>query len=182
MRSRSMCLVGLCFAARLHAQSATGVAADSVRQVVQRFYDWYVPASADDQIVMKAARNGPLPFDPTLVHWLRVDSTAQARAVGEIDGMDWDPYLNAQDFCDTYTVRSVRARRAVFLVEVVGHGGCAAHRTADVVVEIGRQQGRWTALEFRDPGRHNEGLIPVLKRLHPRPGGQAASGGPADAR
>jgi hypothetical protein len=54
------------------------------------------------------------------------------------------------------------------MVSVLGRGGCPAHQTPDVIVEIGRRGGRWTILEFRDPSRRNEGTIPLLKQLHPK--------------
>ena len=142
----------------------------TVHRLVQRFYDWYLPQAADphaQEVVMKAATHGPIPFDPQLVRWLRVDSTANAKAKGEIDGLDGDPILNAQDPCDKYTVQSVRTEGATFLVDVLGHGGCAAHTKPDVTVELTLRKGRWTITEFRDPGRGNEGVLPLLKRLHP---------------
>lgn len=145
--------------------------ADSVRRAVQRFYDWYVPRAANARgrdRVMEAAVRGPLSFDTELVRWLRTDSTARARAKGEIDGLDGDPYLNAQDPCDAYSARAPTATDSSFLVSILGHGGCARHSRPDVVVEVARRGGRWIVLEFRDPNRRNEGLIPLLRRLHPR--------------
>ena len=117
---------------------------------------------------MLAATHGPLPFDTMLVHWLRVDSTARARAKGEIDGLDGDPYLNAQDPCDNYSVKAIRPRGADFLVDVLGHGGCVAHQKPDVTVVLGLKGGRWTILEFLDPSRDGQGLIPLIKQLHPK--------------
>jgi len=156
----------------LPAQQAPVTApADSARRLVQQFYDWYVPRAANPRgrdMFMVAATRGPVRFDPELVRWLRIDSTARARAKDEVDGLDGDPYLNSQDPCDAYAAKSAAASGPSFLVSVVGHGGCAKHDAADVVVEIGHQNGRWTILEFRDPSRQNEGTVPLLKRLHPK--------------
>jgi hypothetical protein len=159
-------------AADVHAQQRSTADADSARRVVQRFYDWYVPRAANPRgrdMVLEAATHGPVPFDPELVRWLRIDSTARARAKGEVDGLDGDPYLNAQDPCDTYSAQSAApaAAERVFMVMVLGHGGCAAHKRPDIIVEISYRASRWTILEFRDPRRQNEGTIPLLKRLHP---------------
>jgi hypothetical protein len=169
---RSALAALLCFvASALPGQQASTTDADSARRIVQRFYDWYVPRAAKPggrDVVMQAAAHGPLPFAPELVRWLRIDSTARAKTPNEINGLDGDPYLNAQDPCDAYSARSVNASGKAFLVNVVGHGGCPAHSTPDIVVEIGRVDGRWTMLEFRDPHRRNEGIIPLLKRLHPK--------------
>ena len=159
-------------AAALPAQQAPANApADSARRLVQRFYDLYVPRAANPRgrdMFMFAATRGPVPFDPELVRWLRIDSTARARAKDEVDGLDGDPYLNSQDPCDAYSAKSTVASGPSFMVDVVGHGGCSDHERADVVVEIGHRNGRWTILEFRDPGRQNEGTVPLLKRLHPK--------------
>jgi hypothetical protein len=156
----------------LHAQQHAVTEADSARRLVQHFYDWYLPHAANPgerDMILEAATHGPLPFDPELVRWLRIDSTAQARAKGEVDGLDSDPYLHAQDPCDVYSVQSAAATAAhTFMVSVLGHGGCAPHKRPDVVVEIGHRAGRWTILEFRDPELRNEGTIPLLKRIHPK--------------
>ena len=151
--------------------SASSAQADSARRVVQRFYDWYVPRAANPRgrdMYMLAATRGPVSFDPELVRWLRIDSTARARAKDEVDGLDGDPYLNAQDPCKTYSAQSAEPSGQSFLVGVLGRGGCATHTRSDIVVELGRRNGRWTILEFRDPARNNEGTIALLKKLHPK--------------
>jgi hypothetical protein len=170
-RLQFLAVVALCSATTLVAQSPTTPTKDSVGRAVQGFYDWYLPRFAkpgEQDVMMLAATHGPVPFDAALVHWLRVDSTARARAKGEIDGLDGDPYLNAQDPCDAYTVKAVRTRGSDLLVDILGHGGCASHQKPDVTVALGRKSGRWTILEFLDPSRHDEGVIPFLKRLHPK--------------
>jgi hypothetical protein len=161
--------VTLCLGPTAHGQSPVADQV-AVQRLVQRFYDWYLPQVANPRgqdVMMKAATHGPIPFDPELVRWMRIDSTARARAKGEIDGLDGDPILYAQDPCDAYTVKSVRTQGATFLVDVLGHGGCAAHAKPDVTVELTRRKGRWTITEFRDPNRGDEGVLPLLKRLHP---------------
>jgi hypothetical protein len=160
-----------CAAGALQAQQRPRTEADSARTLVQRFYTWYVPRAANPRgrdMIMNAATHGPVPFDRELVRWLRIDSTARARARDEIDGLDGDPYLNAQDPCDAYVAQTTAAAGRAFMVNVLGRGGCPAHETPDVIVEIGRRRGRWTILEFRDPSRRNEGTIPLLKQLHPK--------------
>src|SRR6476659_3922515 len=160
-----------CATGTLSAQEPSRTNADSARALVQRFYNWYVPRAANPRgrdMIMYAATHGPLRFDSELVRWLRIDSTARARAKDEIDGLDGDPYLNAQDPCDAYTAKSAVASGRAFMVSVLGRGGCTAHERPDVVVEIGQRAGGWTILEFRDPGRRNEGTIPLLKQLHPK--------------
>jgi hypothetical protein len=166
-----LAVLALCIGSSLSAQSPANPAQDTVARAVQGFYDWYLPRFVKPgrlDVMMLAATSGPLPFDTILVHWLRIDSTARVRAKGKIDGLDGDPYLNAQDPCDTYSVQAIRPRGAELLVDVLGGGGCRAHQKADVTVVLGLKAGRWTILEFLDPSRHGEGVIPLIKRLHPR--------------
>src|SRR6266498_3748301 len=129
-----------CAAGTLPGQQRSHAEADSARMLVQRFYNWYVPRAANPRgrdMIMQAATHGPLRFDPELVRWLRIDSTARARAKDEIDGLDGDPFLNSQDPCDAYSAQSIMAVGAILRAEVRGHGGCEAHQKADVVVELG---------------------------------------------
>ena len=170
-RTLLVAALALCVAQSLSAQAPTQSTRDSVGRAVQRFYDWYLPRFAKPgtrDVMMLAATHGPIPFDTVLVHWLRVDSTARARAKGEIDGLDGDPYLNTQDPCRAYTVKAIRPRGSDLLVDVLGHGGCAAHKTPDVTVALGLVAERWTIKEFLAPDRHDEGVIPLLKLLHPK--------------
>ena len=173
VRARPLLLaaLALCVAHTLGAQSPSHATMDSIGRAVQGFYTWYLPRFAHPRgrdVMMLAATKGPIPFDSVLVHWLRVDSTARARAKDEIDGLDGDPYLNAQDPCDAYTVKAVRARGSDVLVDVLGHGGCEAHRQPDATVVLGVRAGRWTILDLLYPNQRNEALIALLQRLHPK--------------
>lgn len=159
------------FTCQAAAQQRPDIAPDSVRKVVQRFYDWYVPRAAKPRgrdMVMTAATHGPIAFDGELVRWLRIDSTARARAKDEVDGLDGDPYLNSQDPCASYSAQNAKPAGQSFMVPVLGKGGCAPHTVPDIIVEIANRGGRWTILEFRDPNRQNEGTIPLLRQLHPK--------------
>lgn len=174
LKSYQLAAMALAAAASLaSAQADTKIERDSVRHAVQAFYDWYTPRAAKPRgfdMVMRAATHGPLAFDPELVKWLRIDSTARAQTKDEVNGLDGDPYFNAQDPCNKYTVQAVRPEGSRFLVDILGHGGCAVHNKADVIVVVERAGGRWTVKEFLDPSRRNEGLLPLLRRLHPKAG------------
>ena len=167
---RHTLILGAVLCLPLHAQTPAS-APEASRRSVQAFYDWYVPRAAHPgkrDMIMVAATDGPLHFDAELARWLRIDSTARARNKAEVDGLDGDPYLNSQDPCDKYTARSGHVEGAKVLVEVFGSGGCPSRATPDVIVELTQTRGGWTVTEFRDPNRNNEGLIPLLKRLHPK--------------
>ena len=61
---------------------------------VQNFYDWYEKSQSSytDAITKK-----PEWFDAPLLAAFRNDAAIQARAVGEIDGLDYDPFGFGQD-------------------------------------------------------------------------------------
>jgi hypothetical protein len=68
----------------------------SLRGFVQGFYDWYVPKALGDNAgpawdLVLRSRSSDL--SPQLVQALREDLTAQAKAKGEIVGLDFDPFL-----------------------------------------------------------------------------------------
>ena len=92
---------------------------------------------------------------------------AQARAEGEIDGLDWDPFLNSQDPCNQYEVRKVTKKGLNYLVEILGTGGCEEHTKPDIVAELTQQNGTWVFVNFRDSAGPGDDLLSALKRLHP---------------
>src|SRR5579872_7505605 len=71
----------------------------SCRRFAQAFYDWYVP-------LLQKQSNGPTSdialrrkaemFGPNLLRALKLDSAAQARAKGELVGIDFDPFVGGQ--------------------------------------------------------------------------------------
>jgi hypothetical protein len=162
-------------AARAQSRAGALAAADTARRMVQRFYDWYLPltedADGDGSAWMRAVRERGSLFAREIVDGLRADSAAAADDDGEIAGLDGDPFLDAQDPCDSYQVRRVRADGDAFLVEVLGEGGCETHGGPDVIVVVERRDGRWVFADFRYPGPPPRDLLGVLKR----------QGAPADA-
>jgi hypothetical protein len=155
------------FPARGVTQSAS-ISDDSVRAAVQRFYDWYVPVASrvEGPAWMEALARKQFTFAPVLVEALRADSVAQAKSDDDEEGLDGDPFLNAQDPCRRYVARAVRHRGTSYLVDVLGSGGCAKHTTPDVVVEVVPQGGKLVFVNFHYPDDESD-LVAVLKNLHP---------------
>jgi FlaG/FlaF family flagellin (archaellin) len=86
----------------------------SCRDFVQRFYDWYVPIALKDNAGNpsdRALRYKSHAFSPELLTQLKEDSTAQAKAKGEIVGLDFDPFLNSQHPGERYTAEKVVGKR-----------------------------------------------------------------------
>lgn len=152
-------------------QGATSAAADSVRQLVQAFYDWYVPqtngpaseSAYDSALTVKAAF-----FTPSLLAALREDNAAQDRdTTGDIVsvGADYDPFLNSQDPCDHYEVGEVVPTAEGFAASVYGNCAGARHERADVVLDLRRSGGTWQVANFRDPGNPGYDLVSELARV-----------------
>jgi hypothetical protein len=107
-------------------------------------------------------------FDGALLTALRRDAAARADAVGEIAGLDFDPFLAGQDPCERYEVgytglaTSARDRRVpVFAV-------CGGERAAEpsVVAELSPRDTGWVFVNFLYPAT-GANLLSVLERLHP---------------
>jgi hypothetical protein len=137
MTCGATCFALLMISSGARAQSDPRPSAAAAQRAVADFYAWYVPmARADPGPDMRAVRERPAQFSAAIVGALRADSAATAQGGEEIDGLDADPFLNAQDPCDEYRpVRTTQVGRT-YLVEVRGAGGCRAHRQPDVTVVV----------------------------------------------
>src|SRR5262249_33155263 len=109
-----------------------------VQDFVQEFYSWYVPVAANSRSGRPsdlALSTRPSAFDPSLARQLKEDSDAQAKVPGDIVGLDFDPFLAAEDPCERYEVVNVHTKAESYLVGVRGVGGCEKHDEADVIAE-----------------------------------------------
>jgi len=142
--------------------------AKAVQDFVQDFYNWYVPAAAkpgSNRPAELALRDRPAAFDPALARQLKEDSEAQAKVHDDIVGLDFDPFLSAQDPCQRYEVTKVQSKGESYLVDVLGVGGCEKHDAADVIAEVASQNGAWVFVNFHYPGPDSTDLLTVLKKL-----------------
>lgn len=140
----------------------------SVSSFVQRFYEWYVPVALKDH--KGPAWNEVLTHKPALLgtalaRALRADMQAQAQARGEIAGLDFDPFLNAQDPCDRYEVGKATRIDHKYKVEIYGMCRGVRNEKPDVVAELAPKGSSWTFANFYYP-RSNSDLLTVLRRLH----------------
>lgn len=91
----------------------------AVRQFVQRFYDWYIAtALKDTDSVALAHKSKAEMFSPELLRALREDEEAQSKDKEFIVGLDFDPFVAAQDTADSYSIGKVEQRGNAWLVEV----------------------------------------------------------------
>lgn len=151
---------------RAHGGS-NGKTSEAVRGFVQGFYNWYVPEALktqDEPVWNVALKYKPSAFSPALLRALKEDSEAQAKANGEIVGLDFDPLLNTQDPCDRYEVGAVTHHEDRYLVEV--YGVCAGKRNQkpDVIAEVARREGSWAFVNFHYPTIGRD-LLSTLRTL-----------------
>ena len=111
---------------------------ESATAFVRAFYRWYIPSANGKAGWQDAIRDSTALFAPGLLRALRADADAQAHAKSSdgIVGLDWDPFVGAQDYCDTadaYEVGGARRRAQEVLVDV--RGKCWQHALPVVVEE-----------------------------------------------
>ena len=147
---------------------AVASAEQSCREFAQSFYDWYVPATqapgASAEIVTQ--RKAAL-LSPSLLRALSADFAAQARAKGELVGLDFDPFVGSQDPADHYTARNTKVDGDDCLVEVwrdSPNDTAAKSNQPEVVAELANADGRWRFVNFRYPAVTDD-LLSTLKRL-----------------
>lgn len=142
----------------------------SPRDFVQNFYNWYVPIALGDTPVSAsdasdiALKEKSIDFIPTLRRALREDSVAQAKVKDEIVGLDFDPFLAAQDPCDRYEVAGISLKNESYWVEVYGVCSGTKNKKPDVVAELRRKDDSWVFVNFHYP-EVNSDLLSTLKLL-----------------
>ena len=141
---------------------------EQIRKVVTGFYDWYVPLALADQ--KEPASNIALKtkaelFHPTLLAALRKDAEAQSAAKGEIDGLDFDPFLNTQDPAPSYTIGKIRKQKDLYWVEVYPRDQRGKRGKLAVKPQVAVENGKCVFVNFYYPEGGN--LREILRRLHP---------------
>lgn len=144
---------------------------NSCRKFVQGFYAWYVPKALHEggsSSVDTALRTKPRAFAPELYRLLKADSAAQAKAKGEIVGLDFDPFLNTQDPSAKYEPGAIKWNGKTYLVEIYSVRSGNRAKEPDVTAEVMPKSGQCIFIDFHYPKREGskEGsLIQVLKEL-----------------
>jgi hypothetical protein len=166
MRSALCCLL-LSVPFGLHAQAQGGRnTLDSIRGFVQGFYDWYVPKSLNESagpawnLAVKIKNSV---FSPQLAQALREDSAAQAKAEGEIVGLDFDPFLNSQDPGRHYRVGKITQQGESYWVDVHSVSSGKMSVKPSVVAEVVQKNGQRHFVDFHYSNGHH--LLRVLKEL-----------------
>ena len=145
----------------------------SCREFVQGFYDWYFDrlnsenkgqsnvSALDDVLRLK-----PELLTARLRQMLKEDRDAASKNPGEIVGLDFDPYINAQDWDGKYSVQSATVKGSNCKASVWGMDENAKKEI--VVPELELTGGKWVFANFHYPGQsdpRDENLIDLLTGL-----------------
>ncbi|HEY9712049.1 MAG TPA: hypothetical protein V6C72_01190 [Chroococcales cyanobacterium] len=143
----------------------------SCRQFVQSFYSWYKPEGKDDSpySTEDAIKKKTNDFDPELRRKLQDDCDAQAKAEGEIVGLDMDPFLNTNsDPYQRYITGKITPKAGAYLVEVYGINSGKKTNKPIVIPEARYKDKHWQFVNFHYGKSNipvNENLVSILKCL-----------------
>ena len=138
--------------------------ADSARGFVQAFSDWYVKAGTDSDSALKKK---PAWFSAELTQALKADAAAAAKTPDEVVGLDFDPFLNAQEVCAPYKAGEVKQAGGAYEVAVLDSCPEKPGQPA-VLARLVIQGVSWMFTDFIYPARDSqpqEDLLSVLKSL-----------------
>jgi hypothetical protein len=137
---------------------------DSCREFVESFYHWYIPKAFDAQgdSWNRALKRRRSSFSRELYRNLSEDFEAQAKASGELVGLDFDPFLGGQDLRDKYVFSSAKRDGSMCQVEIHGVSSGKKENDPDVIPELILSDGKWIFVNFHY--RHSN-LLGVLKNL-----------------
>jgi hypothetical protein len=131
---------------------------------VRAFYAWYLPAAGTGAGLQRAIVDSVALFAPDLVRAIEADGEAQAKNQDEVVGLDGDPFLDAQDFCERYDVGAVRRDGNDVLVDV--HARCAGQDDSipRITARLQRTERGWIFTNFHYPQRTSD-LLKDLDEL-----------------
>ena len=143
----------------------------SCRAYVQKFYNWYVPASfhPGNKVISEVALGRKdFVFSPELRKALKDDLEASRGNKDEVVGLDFDPFLDSQDPSRRYVVGKVSVTGQQCRAEV--HGVEKGRKSAkpDVTSQLELRDGRWTFTNFLYPRQEraeDANLLSVLRIL-----------------
>lgn len=143
--------------------------AASGKAFVQSFYKWYCSTTWSGRAGEQVQKLKSNTLSAPLLRQLKEDSVAQDKAVGEIVGLDFDPFLATNDDpFKTYVIGNVTPHGKTFMAEVYGMNGKKRSNEPVVRPEIAFNNGRWQFVNFHykpDKFPENENLVSILKTL-----------------
>lgn len=153
------------------AACAADAQSNACKKYVQTFYDWYLKKCQgvkNEDPSMEVFKNKSFAFSKELESKLKDDDAASALFPDEIVGLDYDPFLNAQDVGEKYTATNVSKVGQKFRVDVFSTFDGKKSNKPIVIPELILANGTWTFVNFIYPGERsasNEDLISALNQL-----------------
>jgi hypothetical protein len=152
-----LCMVTL---SDLKAQAPVNEKAEA-KAFVQKFYDWYLPLynkPIDRKALVRASiaalNQRPEYFDEPLRKALLEDAAEQAKHPHELVGLDFDPFLAAQDNVLSYKLGDIKQVGNKFWIEVsVGD---------HIIAEVMKAGSSWKFTDFIYPAH---GKVPQFSML-----------------
>jgi hypothetical protein len=134
---------------------------------VRQFYSWYLPLAlknTQEPAQNLALRERPAVFSKEVFEALKEDSDAQAKADGEIVGLDFDPFLASQDPCEHYVLGRATEDGGRYKIPIFAVCSGKQSEIPDVVAQVERREGSWVFSNFYYP-KVGSDLLSILKRL-----------------
>jgi hypothetical protein len=164
MYFRALLSIALLVCLPLHAGG--GQVQSAASEFVANFYRWYVALAHEDHkeppFALALRRDASI-FSPELLKALGDDASAQAKASGEIVGLDSDPFLNSQDPDELYEVGSVTQKGGHQFFSLHGVSGGRRQSQPSVIAEVEQKSGHWVFVNFHSADGSD--LLSVLKKL-----------------
>lgn len=139
---------------------------ESCREFVQQFYNWYVH-KADTNRALKF--NGGTHFSANLAKQLKLDEAESKKNPNEVTGLDFDPFLNAQDLPGAYEATKVTPKGSNYIVDVYGLEGGKKPARVTVMPELTFRNGNWVFINFHyfdeSSPKKVDDLLSILKSL-----------------
>ena len=140
--------------------------AQSPREFVEEFYNWYVPKALSQNPVDLALKLKSPRFSTQLAQLLKEDSAAQAKCA-EIVGIDFDPFLSGQDPADHYEVGDIAHEGQTYRADIYRLESGKRTDKPDVRAEFVQSQGHWVFVNFLYPSDGSD-LLKILRLPRPK--------------
>ncbi len=127
---------------------------DSALKFVQGFYHWYIPIAVKDNkgpAFEIAINQKPAYFSPQLLEALQEDAKAQAKAVGEIVGLDFDPFMNSQEPSNHFVLGEVLGKEDGYWVYLYNSKASQKNGKPNMIAVVNQSDGHWFFSNFRFP-------------------------------
>lgn len=169
----STCLLLFTLPCSAQAADASGAQEQSLsasaHQFVEDFYDWYIPMADKDKggsYYDISVHWRPRAFSKALVRALKEDQEAEAAAKDGPVGLDFDPFLNAQDICEKNMVGKASINKNTATVEFyeICSGDPQSDKRPTVIAELVRSDAGWQFTNFKYEDGDLLSTLAALKR------------------